>query len=456
MRAMLLHELGGRSRREIAEPAVGPNDAKVRIRAAGVGLTIIIMKSTPGLVTGYPRVPGHEIAGEVVEVGSEVRHVKAGDLVVCHFYLTCGACRFCRSGRETLCDDWRGYVGMACDGGYAEYMTVPAANLCHLPPGIPFPEASVISDAVATPLHACRQEAKVGPGDNVLVIGAGGGVGIHAVQMAKLCGGRVLAADISPLKLDLAKVLGADEIIDAKEKDIAQEVRRPHRWPRGGCGPRFCRLLPDPGGRRSKPGEGGEARDPGISAGQCFQDRPFFQSRSPGRDDQRSGNPRIPVCLHGGTDRCGGPCQTGQNQTRCDRDLSPRRGGKGPSTLPGESDRRAGRPDRLIPIPNQSAILVGFVIGSSSYECIRLRRLFLAALISSLIWNRNKTMCCPDRQRGARKKRGKRAEDPLTPDQMGTCVLGGISICFCGANCILPFSWEDSQGRRRRRLSAGR
>ena len=139
MRAMLLHELGGPvTFREIAEPAVGPNDAKVRIRAAGVGLTIIIMKSTPGLVTGYPRVPGHEIAGEVVEVGSEVRHVKAGDLVVCHFYLTCGACRFCRSGRETLCDDWRGYVGMACDGGYAEYMTVPAANLCHLPPGIPF------------------------------------------------------------------------------------------------------------------------------------------------------------------------------------------------------------------------------------------------------------------------------------------------------------------------------
>ena len=84
----------------------------------------------------------------------------------------------------------------------------------------------------------------------------------------------------------------------------------------------------------------------------------------------------------------------------------PRRGGKGPSTLPGESDRRAGRPDRLIPIPNQSAILVGFVIGSSSYECIRLRRLFLAALISSLIWNRNKTMCCPDRQRGSTKKKG--------------------------------------------------
>jgi propanol-preferring alcohol dehydrogenase len=198
----------------------------VRVRAAGVGLTIIIMKSTPGLVTSYPRILGHEIAGEVVEVGSEVTNVKIGDRVVCHFYLTCKACKFCRSGRETLCEHWRGYVGMACDGGYAEYMTVPALNLCHLPEGIPFPEASIISDAIATPLHACREEAKVGPGDNVLIVGAGGGVGIRAVQMAKLCGGRVLAADISREKLDMAKHLGADEIIDSQEKDLVQEARR--------------------------------------------------------------------------------------------------------------------------------------------------------------------------------------------------------------------------------------
>lgn len=224
---MLLHELGGPvTFKEVEEPRVGPCDAKIRVRAAGVGLTIIIMKSTPGLVTAYPRILGHEVAGEVVEVGSEVRNVKVGERVVCHFYLTCKACRFCRSGRETLCENWKGYVGMACDGGYAEYMSVPSLNLCHLPEGIPFPEASIISDAIATPLHACREEARVGPGDTVLVIGAGGGVGIHAVQMAKLCGGRVLAADISGEKLEMAKALGADEIIDTKEKDLVQETIR--------------------------------------------------------------------------------------------------------------------------------------------------------------------------------------------------------------------------------------
>ncbi len=227
MRAMLLHELGGAvTFKEVGEPRVGPCEAKVRVRATGVGLTVLIMKSTPGLVTRYPRILGHEVAGEVVEVGSEVRNVKAGDRVVCHFYLTCNVCRFCRSGRETLCENWRGYVGMACDGGYAEYMTVPALNLCPLPEGIPFAEASIISDAVATPLHACRAEAKVGPGDDVLVVGAGGGVGIHAVQMAKLCGGRVLAADISREKLEMAKKLGADEIIDSKEVDLTKEVSR--------------------------------------------------------------------------------------------------------------------------------------------------------------------------------------------------------------------------------------
>jgi len=224
---MVLQQLGGPvTFKEVDTPRVGPGEAMVRVWAAGVGLTIIIMKSTPGLVTSYPRILGHEIAGEVVEVGGEVSNVKVGDRVVCHFYLTCKVCKFCRSGRETLCESWRGYVGMACDGGYAEYMTIPALNLCHLPEGIPFPEASIISDAIATPLHACREEAKVGPGDNVLIVGAGGGVGIHAVQMAKLCGGRVLAADISRQKLDMAKELGADEIIDSQEKDLAQEAKR--------------------------------------------------------------------------------------------------------------------------------------------------------------------------------------------------------------------------------------
>ena len=227
MRAMVLHQLGGPVTLEkVVKPTIGPSEALVRVRATGVGLTVVIMKNTPGLVTRYPRILGHEVAGEVVEIGNQVSNVAIGDRVVCHFYLTCKVCKFCRSGRETLCENFGGYVGMACDGGYAEYMKVPALNLCPFPEAISFVEASIISDAIATPLHACRQEARIGPGDSVLVIGAGGGVGIHAVQMAKLCGASVLAADLSGEKLKMVKELGADEIIDCQTPDLQEQTRR--------------------------------------------------------------------------------------------------------------------------------------------------------------------------------------------------------------------------------------
>jgi propanol-preferring alcohol dehydrogenase len=104
-------------------------------------------------------------------------------------------------------------------------MAVPALNLCHLPEEISFVEGSIISDAIATPYHVCRAEAQVGPGDDVLVVGAGGGVGIHAVQMAKLCGGRVLAADISAEKLDMAKRWsGRNHRFE--EQNLSKEVKR--------------------------------------------------------------------------------------------------------------------------------------------------------------------------------------------------------------------------------------
>lgn len=225
MRAMVLRELGGPVRlEEVPVPTIGPNDVLLRVRATGVGLTVVIMIANPGLVTAYPRIPGHEVAGEVVEVGAEVATVKAGDRVTCHFYLTCKVCPYCRSGRETLCPNFRGYVGMACDGGYAEYMALPAVNLCPIPPGVSDLEAAIAADAICTPLHACREEARIGPGDQVLIVGAGGGVGIHAVQMAKLCGGYVLAADLGDAKLETAKAVGADEVIDVRQEELSKQV----------------------------------------------------------------------------------------------------------------------------------------------------------------------------------------------------------------------------------------
>lgn len=216
MKAMLLHELGGRlAPAEVPRPKPGPNDALIRVRAAGVGLTLAILRANPGVVTRYPRIIGHEVAGDVVELGSEVGALRVGDRVTCHFYLTCKGCRFCRSGRETLCVNFQGYVGAACDGGFAEYVALPALNLCRLPAGLGYLDAAISADAICTPFHVCRAEAQIAPGDAVLIVGAGGGVGVHMVQMARLCGARILAVDLGAEKLAMATAVGADSVIDA-------------------------------------------------------------------------------------------------------------------------------------------------------------------------------------------------------------------------------------------------
>jgi len=226
MKAMVLEKFGDPLKlKDVPMPKVGPNDALIKVRVCGAGLTVVIMIATPGRIKTYPRIPGHEIAGEVVEVGSEVRTVKAGSRVTNHFYLTCGNCRYCRSGRETLCENFRGNVGNGCDGGYAEYVVLPERNLVPIPDGVTDLEAAVASDAIATPYHACHAEAQISPGDDVLIIGAGGGVGIHMVQMARLCGGRVIAAEVGEEKMELARTMGADEIIDARRGDIVKQVR---------------------------------------------------------------------------------------------------------------------------------------------------------------------------------------------------------------------------------------
>lgn len=225
MRAMRIHELGGSFKLEtVPVPRPGPNEALIRLRATGLGLTLVIMRKTPGLISHYPRTMGHEIAGEVVEMGSEVQVVRPGDLVTAHFYLTCHNCNFCRSGRETLCPDFRGYVGLAHDGGYAEYMTLPAVNLCKIPEGVSALEACVAADAICTPYHNCVAEAQIKPGDQVAIVGAGGGVAIHAVQMAQVCGGHVIGVDVSEKKLETVSRLGAFAVVNPSKNDPVEEI----------------------------------------------------------------------------------------------------------------------------------------------------------------------------------------------------------------------------------------
>jgi propanol-preferring alcohol dehydrogenase len=232
MRALVLKEPGGPLRLEdVLQPQPGPTEVLVRVRACGLGLTLVWNRNGRGSGDGgetdkLPRIIGHEIAGDVVECGAQVRNFRPGDRVNVYYYLTCGDCRWCNVGREDLCDHHAGYVGRQIDGGLAEYVTLPARNLCHIPAEVSYPEAAVTADAIATPVHVLRERAQVKSPETVLIVGAGGGVGIHMVQMAKVLGARVIAVDITAEKLALAREMGADEVINSQQVDFAAEARQ--------------------------------------------------------------------------------------------------------------------------------------------------------------------------------------------------------------------------------------
>ena len=227
MKAMVVNRWGENSVLQTCpDPTPGPGEAVLKVRAAGVGLTLLNMRS--GSFGGVaPRVMGHEIGGDIVAVGAGVTNIAIGDRCAVYFYLTCGQCRWCRGGRETLCENFGGYVGVHRDGGFAEYVCLPAQNFLPIPDGLDYEAAAMATDAVNTNWHCMRERARVTPHDTVLLIGAGGGVGIHGVQVAKLFGARVIAADVSEAKLALARQWGADETINVRSvADVAGEAKR--------------------------------------------------------------------------------------------------------------------------------------------------------------------------------------------------------------------------------------
>jgi D-arabinose 1-dehydrogenase-like Zn-dependent alcohol dehydrogenase len=226
MKAMVLHEWNKPFTLEQRPiPQIGPLEVLIKVKACGVGLTLTNLKAG-SLGGALPRIIGHEIGGIIEEIGSLVTTCKPGDRVAVSFYLTCGHCKWCVNGRETLCENFGGYVGAAIDGGFAEYVKIPARNAIPIPEGVGFAEAGVTTDAVATNWHVFQERAKIKPTDVVLVSGAGGGVGIHTVQVAKVFGAQVIGVDIADEKLEKVKEYGADEVINVKGKDLAEEVRK--------------------------------------------------------------------------------------------------------------------------------------------------------------------------------------------------------------------------------------
>jgi alcohol dehydrogenase, propanol-preferring len=227
MKAFVLENFGERLKlKDVPTPKPSAGEALVKVKACGVGLTLSWVRL--GRMSGStPRIIGHEIAGVVDQVGEGVTDLKAGDPVAVYFYLTCGKCKYCMTDRETICTNFKGNVGTRTDGGFAEYVKLPVANLFKFSAkNIGYEKASIISDAIATPLHIAKRRAKIEPLDKVMVIGAGGGVGIHMVQMAKLFGAEVYAVDVSAEKLALTKKYGATYAINPKEEKVPEAVSR--------------------------------------------------------------------------------------------------------------------------------------------------------------------------------------------------------------------------------------
>ena len=223
MRALVLHEFGGPLILEqVPVPEPGPNDVLLRVRACAVDQFDLTIRAGKRANARVPLVLGHEIAGEVAAVGSAVEGWSVGDRAVSTLYLTCGRCRKCLGGRETICEDFQGFVGIETPGGYAEFTTVPAANLVLLPDSIGFPEGSVLANAVGTPYHAFTERMRLGPSQYVIITGAGGGVGIHAIQVARAMGAFVMAVDLGQEKLDATLRYGANIAVDPSETDFSE------------------------------------------------------------------------------------------------------------------------------------------------------------------------------------------------------------------------------------------
>lgn len=229
MEGLRLHAWGGELRREsFADPEPGEGELLVRVEACGIGLTVLncIRGNLGNDPAHLPRVPGHELVGRVTAVGPGVAEERVGERIAAYFYLFCGACPRCLAGTEDLCENHAGHVGVHRDGGFAELCTLPARNAIRLPDGLDPVLATVIPDAVATPVHVARRAA-IQPGERVVVIAAGGGVGIHMAQVARVYGGDVLGLDVGGGKLAYLR----DELgIAAADSADFGGVRLPDRW----------------------------------------------------------------------------------------------------------------------------------------------------------------------------------------------------------------------------------
>ena len=227
MRALFVAEPGHEPKldiRDVDRPKAGPSEVVVAVEAAGLcGHDIAIMTGLLRRGVDHDVILGHEIAGTVAELGDGVTELAVGDQVVASLTTFCGECDRCTSGLDYRCRYGQG-VGHAVHGGFAEYIRLPARCLSRTPVGIDSAQAALLACPVGVCVRAIRSVAKLSAGETALVTGAGGGLGIHAVQVAVALGAQVFAATSSPEKLDLLERFAPGGVILGGELDFSELV----------------------------------------------------------------------------------------------------------------------------------------------------------------------------------------------------------------------------------------
>lgn len=211
--------------RNVADPSPSESEVLVRVEAIGV-----CYRDTVDREGGYPgmRVPlilGHEMAGTIVEVGSSVEALREGDRVTLASHVPCGSCDLCGIGREQLCRKPLGAFGQSLDGTYAELLVAPERALCRIADGMSPEVAAPLACTVATPLHALKGRARLNQNDVVVITGAGGGLGIHTIKIAKLLGAAVIAVTTSESKSRAIRDAGADQVVYSPDLSFARSVK---------------------------------------------------------------------------------------------------------------------------------------------------------------------------------------------------------------------------------------
>lgn len=225
MRASVITETGGLdviSVKEVPAPEIGADDVLVDVKASAVNHTDVWIRR--GYEGEPPIITGIDVAGEIADVGESVDEFDVGDRVVLYPNTTyCGACEFCNHGEITMCRDYGG-LGVKTDGGHAEYVTIEAKYAATIPDDVSCEAAAAVPSNFGTAWRGLITRGDVGPSDDVLVLGASGGVGHGAVQIAAHVGATVYAATSSDAKAEKLRELGVDHVIDYTERDIDEAI----------------------------------------------------------------------------------------------------------------------------------------------------------------------------------------------------------------------------------------